>query len=121
MSDSERSVWLRQIESASMQATPYCTEWMKRMHQPAVVDDGSSAAEPASMSDPPQSESGAPTSSDVQRHIDQVCDHLIAGRTTPAQRSGLSTAVERAGRVSSGSDAAVGRIARWGVLQRKGR
>jgi len=110
------SRWIEMLERAEMQARPelrsQAFEAVKRYY--GLVDDGSAAHEPASMSDSPHSETveQTPTDVEVQRHVDRVCDHLIAGRTTPAQRSGLSTAVERAGRVPSGSDAAVGRIAR---------
>jgi len=48
----------------------------------------------------------------VQQRVDQVCDDLFAGRTTEKQRRGLGGAVERADRVPSSSDNAVGRIAR---------
>lgn len=46
---------------------------------------------------------------DVQSDINRTIDHLLNGRTTRDQRKGLSTATERAERVTAGSDAAVGR------------
>ncbi len=46
----------------------------------------------------------------VQRRVEGVIDDLVAGRTTPAQRSGLTTATERAGRIQPASDTAVGRV-----------
>ena len=58
-------------------------------------------------SETPSSPEGA-----VQNHIDLVIDHLIGGRTTAEQRRGLKSATERADRVTSGSDAAVGRALR---------
>lgn len=45
----------------------------------------------------------------VQRRVDGVIDDLVAGRTSPGQRRGLGSAVERADRVKPGADAAVGR------------
>lgn len=48
----------------------------------------------------------------VQSDVDRTIDHLLNGRTTKDQRKGLSTATERADRVTTGSDAAVGRIVR---------
>lgn len=48
----------------------------------------------------------------VKADIDRTIDHLLQGRTTRDQRKGLSTATERAERVTAGSDAAVGRALR---------
>ena len=48
----------------------------------------------------------------VKRRVEGVIDDLLSGRTTPDQRRGLGTATERAGRVTSGSDGAIGRISR---------
>jgi len=55
----------------------------------------------------------------VQKRVDQVCNDLVGGHTTPKQRSGLTGAVERAGRVSSGSDEAVKRIARMAEINKQ--
>lgn len=55
----------------------------------------------------------AAPSPDVKGDIERTIDHLLNGRTTEDQRRGLSTATERAGRVTSGSDAAVGRALKW--------
>ena len=128
---SDRS-WLQQIESASMQIQELQqenqalrqagTDAMRRHYgivTQAQMSDGLArirtwiAVADAMMSDSPGGESAPDTTeAAVQRRVDQVCDDLIAGRTTTAQRSGLGSAVERAGRVRSGSDAAVGRAVR---------
>lgn len=53
-----------------------------------------------------------PTPEGVQSDIDRTIDHLWRNRTTPAQRQKLRTSTERADRVKSGSDEAVGRALR---------
>jgi len=45
----------------------------------------------------------------VKARIERTIDDLVAGRTTPKQRRGLGSAVERADRVKPSSDAGIGR------------
>lgn len=68
------------------------------------VQDGKAIPAPAASAD--NSPSG------VKADIERTIDHLLNGRTTKDQRKGLSTATERAERVPSGGDAAVGRAMR---------
>ena len=46
----------------------------------------------------------------VQGRVESIIDDAVAGRLTPPQRRAVGSAVERADRVSPGSDKSVRRI-----------